>query len=193
MLEIAKGKIRAKGITIKQGDMKELPNIFPRERFDAAISLGHVAYHLNTAEEARAFFKGVHKILKRNGLFVFNARNAKKIDDNLLNNLRLGHLVNEDKVQIVVMEHNTRDPTDPNTIIWRSIFLVKENERVDFQTREHKLRWFQFKELKRLLLRSGFRLVSTYAGSTGEAFKENLHADMWFAATAKWMKNRDTT
>jgi hypothetical protein len=122
----------------------------------------------------------VRKILKRNGLFVFNARNARKIDEAYLDNLRLRHLVNDDEIQIVILEHSVRDPRDPNTIVWRPIFLVKKDDRVDLQIKEHKLHWFQFQELERLLLESDFRLVSTYSGPLGETFNEDLHADMWF-------------
>jgi len=77
--------------------MKKLANIFPEGRFDGAISLGHVAYHLNTDREARIFLEGVHKILRKNGLFIFNARNARKIDESRLNNLFLDHLVDDNE------------------------------------------------------------------------------------------------
>lgn len=183
MLKIAKSKVKDRKIQIRQGDMKRLGSIFPEERFDGAISLGHVFYHLSTNKEAKVFLKGVRKIMKRNGLFVFNARNARKIDEAYLNNLRLGHLVNDDQIQIIVLEHNTRDPRDPNTIVWRPIFLVKENGQVDLQIREHKLHWFRFQELEKLLLENGFQLVSTYSGPLKDTFNEDLHVDMWFVAT----------
>jgi ubiquinone/menaquinone biosynthesis C-methylase UbiE len=185
MLKILKSKARDHKVRIKQGDMRKLPHIFPDEMFDAAIMLGHVAYHLNTDNEVQDLFKGVRKILKQNGLFIFNARNSRKIDDGLLNNLRLRHLVNDDETQIIVLEHNIRDSRDPNTIVWRPIFLVNESGRVDFQIREHKLRWFQFKELEKLLNRNGFRITSTYSGPMRKRFNQNLHADMWFVTTAQ--------
>lgn len=189
MLKIAKSKIKNRKIHIRQGDMKKLASILPKERFDGAILLGHTAYHLNTEREAGAFFRGVRKILKGNGLFVFNARNARKIDEGYLNNLRMRHLVSDDEMQIVVLEHNIRDPKDPDTIVWRPIFLVKENDRVDLQIREHKLHWFRFQVLEKLLLDSGFRLVSTYSGPSGEMFNEDLNADMWFVTTAEQKKS----
>jgi ubiquinone/menaquinone biosynthesis C-methylase UbiE len=185
MLKVAESKIKRTKIEAKQGDMKKLASVFPGRKFDAAILLGHIVYHLSTSREASVFFKGVRAVLRRNGLFVFNARNAKKIDEAYLNNLRLRHLVNDDEVQIVVLEHNTRDPNDPDTIVWRPIFLVKEKDRVDLQIREHRLHWFRFQELRRLLLRSGFNLVSTFSGPLGERFDEDLHADMWFVARTK--------
>jgi ubiquinone/menaquinone biosynthesis C-methylase UbiE len=185
MLKIAKSKIKDKKIQIKQADMKKLASIFQEERFDGAISLGHVAYHLNSNREARIFLEGVHKILQKNGLLIFNARNAKKIDESRLNHLLLDHLVNDNDIQIVILGQNQRDPKDPNTIIWRPIFLVKKNKRVDLQTREHKLHWFTFQELKKLLQKCDFRLVSTYSGPSRESFNEDLHADMWYVATTK--------
>lgn len=185
MLRIFESKIKRDKIKIKQGDMKKLASIFPKERFDAAILLGHAAYHLNTNKESQAFLKGVHKILKQKGLFVFNARNARKIDETLLNNLRLRHLVNDDETQIVVLEHNVRDPRDPNTIVWRPIFLVKDKNRVDFQVREHKLRWFPFQQMKRLLTDNGFSIISTYSGPLKEKFNQDLHADMWFVTKTR--------
>jgi ubiquinone/menaquinone biosynthesis C-methylase UbiE len=185
MLKIAKSKIKGNRIKIKQGDMKKLASIFPEERFDGAILLGQVSHHLSTDKETRTFFKGVHKILRKNGLFVFNAKNARKINETCLNDLRLGHLLNNHGMQVVMLEHNVRDPTDPNTIVWRPIFLVKENNRVDLQIREHKLHWFLFQELKRLLLESGFRLESTHSGPLAETFNEELHEHMWFVATVK--------
>jgi ubiquinone/menaquinone biosynthesis C-methylase UbiE len=185
MLKIAKSKIKGRKIEIKQGDMKNLASIFPTRKFDAAIQLGHVAYHLNTIREASVFLKEIRGILRKNGLFVFNARNAKKINDAYLNTLHLGHLVNDDKTQIIVLEHNTRDPNDPNTIIWRPIFLVKEKDKVDLQIREHRLHWFLPQELKKLLHQNGFSLVSTYSGPTEERFDENSHDDMWLVTTTK--------
>jgi SAM-dependent methyltransferase len=185
MLKIAKSKDKDKKIRIKRGDMKKLNSIFPKERFDGAISLGHVAYHLNTNREAEAFFEAVHKILRANGLFIFNARNARKIDESRLNHLFLDHLVSDNEMQIVILGQNERDLKDLNTIIWRPIFLVKKNKRVDLQIREHKLHWFKFQELKKILQKYGFRLVSTYSGPLQEPFNEESHTDMWFVTTTK--------
>jgi len=100
------------------------------------------------------------------------------------------HLVSDEETQIVVLEHNVRDLKDPDTIVWRPIFLVKENDRVDLQIREHRLHWFRFQALEKLLLDSGFRLVSTYSGPSREMFNEDLHADMWFVTIAEKPANR---
>jgi hypothetical protein len=88
--------------------------------------LGHVAYHLNTNKDAQALLKGVHKVLKQDGLFVFNARNSRKINEKLLNCLRVRHLQGDDKTQIMVMEYNVRDSSDPN-VAATVCFIVDNN------------------------------------------------------------------
>lgn len=62
---------------------------------------------------------------------------------------------------------------------------MKENDKVDFQVREHKLRWFEFSTLKRLLSEKGFEIAATYSGPTKEEFKEDEHTTMWFVTIAK--------
>jgi len=185
MLEIARSKIHNRKIDLKQGDMRDIARIFQEERFDGAYMLGNVAYHLNSDEDARCVLKGIHKVLKASGVFVFNARNAKKMNESYLDNLLLDHIVNDQEVQIAVLGHNVRDTEDPNTMIWRPIFLVKENNKVDFQIREHRLRWFEFHEVEKLLLQTGFRLMSTYSGPSEETFDEILHANMWLVTLRK--------
>jgi hypothetical protein len=165
--------------------MKDISRIFPEGRFDGAYMLGHVAYHLNSDKEVIGFLKGVHKVLKAGSVFVFNARNAKKINESYLDNLILDHLVNDSVLQIAVLNFNVRNAEDPNTIIWRPIFLVKESNKVDFQIREHRLHWFEFHEMEKMLSKTGFRVMSTYSGPSKEAFDEILHADMWFVTQSK--------
>ncbi len=155
------------------------------EKFDAAICLGQVSSSLMTNRDVKAFFNGVHKILKKNGLLVFNARNAKKINEEYLNRLRLDHMVNEEKLQLLLLTYNTRDPQDPNIIVWRPIFLMKENNKVKLQIREHKLRWFEFSTLKKIITENHFETLATYSGPQKEKFDEDDHVNIWLVATAK--------
>jgi len=186
MLKIAKTKDRKAKIRFIQGDMKKLEKvILKNQKFDAAICLGQVFSHLLTDKNMKTFFKGLRKILKQNGLFVFSARNAKKINEKYLGKLLLDHVLSEEKLQLVILGHNTRDSQNPNIIMWNPIYLVKENSKVDLQIREHKLRWFEFSKLKRIIAESGFKIVAIYSGPLKEKFKEDEHTDMWFVTTAK--------
>jgi len=186
MLKIAKEKDKKGKIRFVQGDMKKLEKVIQKDqRFDAAICLGQVFYHLVTNKDVQAFLNRLHKILKQNGLFIFNARNAKKINEEYLNKLRLDHILNEEKLQLLMLAYNTRDLQDPNVMVWNPIYLIKENDKVDLQIREHRLRWFEFSTLKRIITENGFEIIATYSGPTKEKFNENEHTDMWFVTNAK--------
>jgi 2-polyprenyl-3-methyl-5-hydroxy-6-metoxy-1,4-benzoquinol methylase len=186
MLKIAKAKDKEAKIRFMLGDMKKLEKVISkRQRFDAAICLGQVFSHLMADKDVHALLNRLHKILRKNGLFVFSARNAKKINEEYLNRLLLDHMLNEKKLQLLILAQNTRDSQDPNIIVWNPIYLIKENNKVDLQIREHRLRWFEFSMLKRIVTENGFEIVATYSGSTKEKFNENEHTDIWFVTTAK--------
>jgi ubiquinone/menaquinone biosynthesis C-methylase UbiE len=186
MIKIAKKKDKKAKIRFIQGDMNKLEKVIPKsQRFDAAICLGQVFSHLMTDKGVQAFLNRLYKILKQNGLFVFSARNAKKINEEYLNKLRLDHMLNEEKLQLLMLGHNIRDSQDPNIIVWNPMYIIKENSKVDLQIREHRLRWFEFSTLKKIVTKKGFKIVTIYSGPMKEKFKEDEHTDMWFVTTAK--------
>jgi SAM-dependent methyltransferase len=186
MLEIAKRKDKNAKIKFVRGDMKKLEDTIPKgQRFDAAICLGQVFSHLMTDSDVHGFFKALRKILRKNGLFAFSARNAKRMSEEYLNKLLLNHMINEEKIQLLVLGYNSRDEQDPNILVWRPIYLLKENNKVDLQIREHKLRWFELSMLKKALMDNGFRTIRVYSGPNKEEFSEDKHTDMWFVTTAK--------
>jgi ubiquinone/menaquinone biosynthesis C-methylase UbiE len=186
MLKIAREKDGREKIRFKQGDMKRIRKVVPKtQKFDAAICLGQAFSSMITDRDVQAFFNGLHSILKQNGLFVFCARNAKKIKEEYLNKLRLDHMINEEKLQLLILAYNTRDTQDPSVIIWKPMYLINENNKVGLQIREHKLRWFDFSTLKKMTIESGFEVEAVYSGSKREKFKEDEHTDMWFVTTAK--------
>lgn len=185
MIRIARSKDRTAKTGFLEGDMKALECVIPEgKRFDAAIALGQVSSHLCTNPEVQAFLKGIQAVLKKSGLFVFSARNATKINDEYLNKLLLDHIISEERLQLAILAQNSRDPMDPNTIIWRPIYLMKKNDRFDLQVREHRLRWFQYSELRRLLTENGFRIRAVHSGPSKEKFDELAHQEMWFVAAA---------
>lgn len=185
MLRMARKKDKAKVVKFLQGDMRRLNKVVQKGlKFDAAICLGYTFFHLITDNDVSMFLKGLHSILKENGVFVFNARNAKKINEEKLEKLFLDHIISEEKFQMIVLSHNSRHPQNPNVMIWRPIFLIKEKNKVDLKIREHKLRWFHFSELEKMLIENGFDLTATYSGNSKETFLEEKHESMWFITKA---------
>ena len=186
MLEKARGKDRKAKVKFVEGDMKNPDEAVPRnKKFDAATCLGIASSHLLTNEDVQAFLRGLHKILRKDGLLVFNARNAKKISEEYLNKLLVEHMITENRLQLLMLACNTRSPQNRNIIVWRPIYLMNENGKLDFQIREHKLRWFLFSTLKKLLIQSHFKLLRCYSGPSKERFDENENATMWLVSVAK--------
>jgi ubiquinone/menaquinone biosynthesis C-methylase UbiE len=186
MLEKAKEKDRMGKIKFIQGNMKKLEVPIPRGRkFDAAICLGAAISHMTTNKNMKTFLNGLHTMLKKDGLFIFDARNAKKINEDYLNKLRLEHVITEDKLQLLFLTYNTRHPRNRNVIIWRPICVMNDDGKVDLQIREHALRWFHFPKLQRMLAENHFEVVEAFSGNTKEAFKEDEHGSMLFVTIAK--------
>lgn len=185
MIKIAKEKDKKAKIRLIQGDMKKLEKAIPKgQKFDAAVCLGQTFYHLITNRDVQAFLSNLHKVMEKNGLFIFNARNATKIREDHLDRLLLDHMITEENLQLLLLFYNTRHPRNKDIMIWRPIYLIKEDGRVDFQIREHKLRWFQHSWLKRALNDYGFHVVATYSGPMKEKFTKE-DTEMWFVTTAK--------
>ncbi|MEM3578245.1 MAG: class I SAM-dependent methyltransferase [Candidatus Bathyarchaeia archaeon] len=181
MLKIAKGKDEEGKIRFLQGDMRKLEKIIPKgQRFDAAICLGQVFSNLTTEEDVRTFLKQLHNVLKENGIFVFNVKNAKTIRTEYLDKLCLDHMINEEGLQLLILTYNTLDSEDPDIIVWRPIYLINENGKVNFQIREHKLKRFRFSRLKEIMSGSGFNILAIYSGPRKEEFRENEDDTMWF-------------
>jgi len=185
MLKIAREKDKAANVRFIQGDMRKLNRLAFGKKFDAAICLGQTFSHLLTNKDVEAFLDGLCIVLKKNGLFIFNARNAKKIREEYLDKLLLDHMIIEEKLQVVMLAYNTRWVKNRDVIVWRPIYLIKEDDRMDMQIREHKLRRFHFQELRRMLAEKGFRIKAAYSGITKEEFREDEHETMWFITVVK--------
>jgi len=186
MLEKARAKDKEGSVRFLQGDMKKLDRaISVGEKFDAAICLGTAFSHLLTNKNVQAFLRALHGMLRKKGLFIFDARNAKKISEDHLNKLLVHDALNEDKLQMLFLNYNIRDPRNRNVIIWKPIYLVNEDGKVDLQIREHKLRWFQSARLRKLLTDNRFRIIEQYSSPNKEAFNEDEHTTIWFVTVAK--------
>ncbi|MEM2058765.1 MAG: class I SAM-dependent methyltransferase [Thermoproteota archaeon] len=79
MLKIAEEKDKDAKVKFIQGDMRRLNKLALEKKFDAAICLGQTFSHLLTNRDVGDFLDGLRAVLKKNGLFIFKARNAMKI------------------------------------------------------------------------------------------------------------------
>ena len=115
-------------------------------------------------------------------------KKCEKISEDYLNKLLIEHTVNDGKLKDLVLAYNTRDNHNPNIIVWKAIYLTNINGKIDFQMRQHKLRWFESSVFKELLHKSGFNIEAIRSGPQKKRFNENIDTDMWLVATKKQTK-----
>jgi len=182
MLEEARKKLSEAGMQsyFVLGDMTRVRFALKSTKiplpFDAIICMGYSFAHLiddklliQSLEEARS-------VLKQDGVFIFCVRNARQLRDDLIRQLRLDTIVNEPALQLALLCYNFRDQSNPDILIWNSLWLINERGKIDFQIRTHPLRWFRYDDLKTVLESHGYSIVHTYGDTLGqEKFDSNRH------------------
>jgi len=178
MVKRAKGKNKWENVKFFVEDIREL-NF--REEFDATICLGVTIAHMVTDRDMDMFFASIYNALRSEGIFIFNAKNAKRIDESLLNKLRPGEYVNVEDLRIMSLDFVSRDKENPNVLIWEPIWFIKEGSTVDFIRRKIKLRWFYKDEIMSFIKKHNFRVIEVLGDSlTGDTFDETIHSEMYF-------------
>jgi len=181
MLEEATRKLSEAGMRpcLVLGDMtrahfvlKDAKILLP---FDAIICMGYSFAHLTDDESLLQTLEEARSVLKKEGLLIFCVRNAKQLRDDLIRQLRLDTIVNEPDLQLALLCHNFRDHTNPDILIWNSIWLINEHGKIDFQVRTHPLRWFRYDDLKAMLESHGYSIICTYGDTSGQEFESNRH------------------
>lgn len=144
--------------------------------FDAVICMGYSFAHLTDDKSLIETLDEVRSILKRGGVLIFCVRNAKYLRDDLIRQLRLDTVINEPDLQLALICYNSRDASNPDVLVWNSLWLINEQGRIDFQVRTHHLRWFRYDSLKTILEEHGFSILQTYGDTLGrEQFDSSRH------------------
>jgi len=144
--------------------------------FDAVISMGYSPAHLLDDKSFGKALGEIRKVLKRDGIFIFCVRNAEQLRDDRLRQLRMDAFVNEPDLELALLCHNFRDATNPDILVWNSLWLINEHGKIDFQVRTHPLRWFRYDYLKPMLESHGYSVIHTYGDTLGrEELDKNRH------------------
>lgn len=144
--------------------------------FDAVICMGYSLAHMLDDKSFGKALDEIRKILKQEGTFIFCVSNAEQLRDDLMKQLRMETIVNEPDLQLALLCHNFRDATNPDVLVWNSLWLINEHGKIDFQVRTHPLRWFRYDDLKTMLEGHGYSVIHTYGDTLGqEVFDENRH------------------
>ncbi len=154
--------------------------------FDAIISMSSSLAHLTDDKSLIRTLEEGRKVLKEKGVFIFCVGNAEKIQDDLLNKLRMDTIVNEASLQIALLAYNFKDASNPDTLVWNSLWFINEHGKPDFQVRTHLLRWFRYGSLKTILENHGYTILQTYGDVLGqEQFDSNKHDTIFMVCQRK--------
>ena len=122
MLEIARTEIKAD--PFRQGDMRNLS--FDRQ-FDAVIITGRSISYVIDNKGLNDTFTGVHKSLKKRGLFIFGVFEANGIFDNFLDFEQTFELDHKTIRRISKLKKNLSTGW---TYDWYAKYIIEENGRI---------------------------------------------------------------
>ncbi len=171
MIKIANKKIYNKRkLKFKTQDVLKFSH---KNKFDAAISLFHVINYITTKKKIIKAFKNINNSLKSNGLFLFDFWYAPAVRKNkLLKRTKLFKNKNFDIIRVVTPKIFSKNITKVNI---KMSLVDKKNKKEKLFFENHKMRYYEIDELKKILKLSGFNILNTYEWLK----KSKLNIDTW--------------
>jgi glycine/sarcosine N-methyltransferase len=149
-------------------NMNDVDTFFKGKSFDSTICIGNTLVHLNSVSMIADFFCKVRKILKNDGLFIFQILNYEKILENGIKELPL---IENDKIKF---ERYYGFHKDKNLIDFKTVLTVKnENKVIENSVFLYPL---VFNEIKSILKESKFVLEKIYGNYQMDDF--NSQSDL---------------
>ncbi len=149
MLKEAKKK-KLKNVVLIKSDIRKFKL---RKSFDVVISLNDTINHLLSLREIRKVFKNVKKVLKSNGLFVFDINTEESLRYYLPKKLS-NWIVFSDEGRKEVLVY--RKFKERKFLIWEIYYFTNNGTIKKEIIRE---RVYNIKEIKHTLLREGFNIL----------------------------------
>lgn len=162
MIYEAKRRAREAGakITFKKSAWIELPHHF-KNPFDAVFCCGNAIGHCVNGKEMIRSFRGIRKVLNKEGLLVLDSRNWEKIFQEKLR-FNLLNVKSRDKKQCIPLYVWTYGKNMNEPIVVEVILIFKDdNNNVSYKSYSIKYYPFKFEELVRRLKVCGFEFVET--------------------------------
>jgi SAM-dependent methyltransferase len=167
MIEIAKDKV--KGYTDIDFEIQDIQNLQLEKRFDLVTCTFDSLNYLTDLASVRKLFLSVASLLDAGGLFIFDS-NTKVM---YRNNDGYSHAYEFSKVRLI-----QRMCYDTKNNLAETVFEFADGNR-----EIHHQRPYGLKELKPLLKRTRFAIVSTYGGFKGRRYNRN--SERLICVTAK--------
>jgi SAM-dependent methyltransferase len=158
MLAVANNKAMEAGVRVEfyQQDMVEISGLDP---FDLIVIFCDSLNYLRTEEDVQKTFQNVFKLLKQDGLFLFDVHSVYKMDSIFMD----GPFVSSDEEVSFIW--NCFEGEHPHSVEHELTFFVK-NEHNDDYTRFdefHEQRTFPIQTFKNWLEEIGFKVIDVLA------------------------------
>jgi len=156
MLQIAQEKARQRGVDIRFvcQDMKEISVHKPA---DALICVNDGVNYILGENELKVFFQNVKRVLKQNGLFLFDISSRHKLE------AMAGHVYTYDTDDIAYIWNNAITPDGRSLRMDITFFLRNEYGSFDRFEESHVQGLYDEDFIKDMLLESGFLLEAVYS------------------------------
>lgn len=165
MLEVAKNKFKdKKNVKFLKMDMRRIEL---DEKFDAVFSFFDSMNYLLDEKDMKACFRGVYKVLKEKGTFIFDMNtyySLKEIWDNSVTTKEVDNIFS--------IWRNTWDEKKRISTL-HLLLKVKEGEKSNLIEEVHRERAYFPEEIENMLLRTGFRKVFFFDFKTFKDIEEN--------------------
>jgi len=163
MIELAREKARSSGLKIEflVQDMREMQ--LPKD-FDCAICMFGGFGYLFSDEDLKSLFKGLRKVLKPNGLFLFEFWN---VDGLKPTPYRSWDKQEKDGIRVYRLSKSDYN-ADEGVLDIRFALVVLEQDRLIDEFEElHRIRIYSLNEMKKILRDEGFDVLHMLVGYTG--------------------------
>jgi ubiquinone/menaquinone biosynthesis C-methylase UbiE len=156
MLAMSESKLRGLGVSLYRADMRCLP---PLGQFDAVLCLSDSFNYLNNLGEFREVLLSIREMQPQ--LLIFDLNTPYYLSQVLGENTF--HQVEED---VAYIWENTYDAVNSVCEMQLTFFAREEKDKFVRFDEFHVEKSFELGEIKRLLLDTGWQLVSVYDGYT---------------------------
>lgn len=144
-------------------------------KFDASVSLFHVASYQTSNEDFKNYLRSIHGHLKKDGLFIFDFWYGPAVLTDLPE-VRIKRLEDDD-VKIHRLTEPVLYPNENIVDVNFEILIEDKKSKIGDTIREkHKMRYFFLPELESFMEQTGFAVVDSYKWMS----ESKLDFDSWY-------------
>ena len=142
---------------------QDMKNLKLKQKFDAVICLGRSFTYMTTNEDVEKALNSFNKVLKRNGILIFDNFNAEKSIRNFDRYKRRTETIKLNDKVVVRKHKQSWNLSTGITWNWNCEYIIKQNNKVIQILKDSSvLRGFLKSELEYFLEKTGFKILEFY-------------------------------